>query len=86
MKKITKKELKKIIETAISNALKKLDLVASKKTKKAIAKVAKTLKADLNDETKKVSKKRKESKKAKGPTPIKAKKKPSRAAAGGNQN
>jgi len=61
MKKITKKELKKMIETAISNALKKLDLAGtSKKTKKAIAKVAKTLKSDLKEKTKEASKKSKE--------------------------
>lgn len=73
MKKITKKELKKTIETAINNVLKKFDLAGtSKKTKKAIAKVAKTLKTDLKEKTKKASKK--ELVKAKTPKKNKTKK------------
>jgi len=76
MKNITKKELKKTIESAITNALKKLDLVGtSKKTRKAIARVAKTLKTDLKEKTKKASKKNKELVKAKAPIKNKAKKK-----------
>jgi len=76
MKNITKKELKKTIESAITNALKKLDLVGtSKKTKKAIARVAKTLKTDLKEKTKKASKKNKELVKVKAPRKNKAKKK-----------
>lgn len=63
MKKITRKEIEHTVETAISSVLTALKLEhTSKKTQKAIAKVAKTLKADLKAETKKTPKKSKESK------------------------
>lgn len=58
MKKITKKEIKTTLDTAMNSVMEKLELPdASKKTKRAIAKVTKTLKKDLKDQAKKVSKK-----------------------------
>lgn len=61
MKKITKKEIKTTLDTAMNSVMEKLELPdASKKTRRAIAKVTKTLKKDLKDQAKKVSKKIKE--------------------------
>ncbi len=61
MKKITKKEIKTTLDTAMNSVMEKLELPdASKKTKRAIAKVTKTLKKDLKEQAKKVSKKIKE--------------------------
>jgi hypothetical protein len=54
MKKIHKKELKEAVEKAMSGVLAKLNLpAASKKTRKAIAKVAKALKEELKSVAKK---------------------------------
>jgi len=80
MKKITKKEIKTTLNTAMNGVMEKLELPdASKKTKRAIAKVTKTLKKDLKEQAKKISQKVKEvnvtskskaKKKTKQPPPI----------------
>jgi hypothetical protein len=61
MKKITKKEIKTTLDSAMNTVMEKLELPdTSKKTKRAISKVTKTLKKDLKEQAKKVSKKTKE--------------------------
>jgi len=66
MKKITKKQIKTTLDTAMHSVMEKLELPdASKKTRRAIAKVTKTLKKDLKEQAKKVSKKIKKVKVAK---------------------
>jgi hypothetical protein len=73
MKKFTKKEIKTSLEAAVGTLIEKFELPAtSKKTKRAIEKVTKTLKNDLKEQAKKVSKKIKD---VKGSSKSKAKKK-----------
>lgn len=85
MKKITRKEIEHTVETALSDVITALKLQhTSKKTKKAISKVAKTLKADLKAENKKTTKKSKKLVKAKAPNQNKARKIATRAP-GGNK-
>jgi len=73
MKKISKKEIKTTLDTAMNNVMATLEIPdASKKTKRAIAKVSKTLKKDVKKQAKKISKKIKE---VKGASKSKVKKK-----------